>query len=131
VWLSGGLRLSGWLASIIMLRWNVRGAKMEPEELQRIILDIVEDEYASDILEHIAFGIRRRSDIAAGMGVHEQTISRGVKLLKKHRLIYSTPHGYRLTPRGVQVAKAMFFEDSQLYDMKMALDGEKEGTRHD
>ena len=127
-WWAKALRMAGLHHYAKMER---RRSKMEPEELQRIILDIVEDEYASDILEHIALGVRRRSDIAAGMGVHEQTISRGVKLLKKHRLIYSTPYGYRLTPRGVQVAKAMFFEDSQLYDMKIALDGEKEGTGHD
>ena len=128
-WLAGVLRK----ADLHHYAMNERRRrKMRLEDLRRVILDVQDHEYASEILELIALeGVKRRSDIAAVMGLNESTISRGIKLLKKHRLIYSTSRGYKLTPRGNQVARAMFLEESRLFDVREALFGGEEVERHD
>ena len=76
------------------------------EELDIILEELKEDNYAIEILDTLLKeGVVRRDVLAAGLGIHEKTVSQSMTILKKHRLVRSKPSGYQLTPRGIIVAK--------------------------
>lgn len=76
------------------------------EELSIILEDIKGDSYITDILDTLLKeGVVRRDVLAAGLGIHEKTVTEKMTILKKHRLVRSKPSGYQLTPRGIIVAK--------------------------
>ena len=54
--------------------------------------------------------VGRRTELASYVGLDEATVSRKIKTLRRLNLVvYSRKRGYILTPRGIQVARAMFF----------------------
>ena len=84
-----------------------------PEELQKIVEEVSSDPVTAQLFELIAVGrVGRRTELASYVGLDEATVSRKIKILRRLKLVaYSRKKGYILTPRGIQVARAIFFEE--------------------